>query len=120
MTQIFLLFFRNSFFYVYRHSDLESSCSNGTKTRYVSLVVACGPERVTRSDIGLHDLKHLRKGIFERLIRVLGRSGRRVVSIWPCFRGWGVGSEILLEQVQLNFSFRNKFLILLPWSSSRQ
>jgi hypothetical protein len=30
------------------------------------------------------------------------------------FQGWGVGSEILLEQVQLNFSFRNKFLILRP------
>jgi hypothetical protein len=25
-----------------------------------------------------------------------------------------VGSEILLEQVQLNFSFRNKFIILRP------
>ena len=29
-------------------------------------------------------------------------------------RGWGGGSEVLLEQVQLNFSFRNKFIILLP------
>jgi len=28
------------------------------------------------------------------------------------FQGWGVGSEVLLEQVQLNFSFRNKFVIL--------
>ena len=27
------------------------------------------------------------------------------------FRGWGVGTEVLLEQVQLNFSFRNKFII---------
>jgi hypothetical protein len=34
VTQIFLLFFRNSFFLVYRHSDLEVSCSNGTKTRH--------------------------------------------------------------------------------------
>ena len=25
-----------------------------------------------------------------------------------------MGSEVLLEQVQLNFSFRNKFIILLP------
>jgi len=25
-----------------------------------------------------------------------------------------VGSEVLLEQVQLNFSFRNKFIIILP------
>jgi len=30
------------------------------------------------------------------------------------FQGWGAGSEVLLEQVQLNFSFRNKFIILLP------
>jgi hypothetical protein len=30
------------------------------------------------------------------------------------FKRWGVGNEVLLEQVQLNFSFRNKFIILLP------
>ena len=49
-------------------------------------------ERVTRSDIGLDDLKYLRKGILERMMRVLGRSGLRVVSLSPCFRGgvWGV------------------------------
>jgi hypothetical protein len=34
VTQIFLLLFRNSFFFVYRHSDLEVSCSNGTKSRH--------------------------------------------------------------------------------------
>ena len=45
-------------------------------------------------------------------MRVLGRSAPRVVSLSPCFRG--VGSEVLLEQVQINFSFRNKFIILLP------
>jgi len=43
VTQIFLLFFRNSFFFVYRHSVLEGSCSNWTKTMHVNLVVACGP-----------------------------------------------------------------------------
>jgi hypothetical protein len=43
VTQIFLLFFRNSFIFVYRHSDIESSFMNGTKTRHVNLVVACGP-----------------------------------------------------------------------------
>jgi hypothetical protein len=43
VTQIFLLFFCNSFFFVYRHSDLEGSCLNGTKSRHVNLVVACGP-----------------------------------------------------------------------------
>ena len=87
VTQIFLLFFRNSFFFAYRHSDLEGSCSNGTKTRHVNLVVACGPQRIMRSDIGLHDLEHLRKVVVER---VLGRSGLRVVSLSPCFR-CGVG-----------------------------
>jgi len=35
--------FRNSFFSVYRHSDLEGSCSNGTKTVHLNLAVACGP-----------------------------------------------------------------------------
>ena len=75
VTQIFLLFFRNSFIFAYRHSDLEGSCSNGTKTRHVDLLVACGPQRLTRSEIGLHDLKYLRKGNVERMMRVLGRSG---------------------------------------------
>jgi hypothetical protein len=27
------------------------------------------------------------------------------------FQGWGVESEVLLEKVQLNFSFLNKFII---------
>jgi hypothetical protein len=89
VTQIFLLFFRNSFFIVYRHSGLEDSCSNGTKTRHVNLV-ACGPQRVMRSDIGLHNFKHLGKGIVERMVHMLGRSRLRVVSLSPCFRG-GVG-----------------------------
>jgi hypothetical protein len=43
VTQIFLLFFCNSFFFVYRHSNLEVSCSNGTKTRHGESRVACGP-----------------------------------------------------------------------------
>ena len=30
------------------------------------------------------------------------------------FQGWGMGSEELLEQVQINFSFQNKFMTLLP------
>ena len=37
VTQIVPVLFRNSFFFVYRHSDLEVSCSNGTKTRHVNL-----------------------------------------------------------------------------------
>ena len=43
VTQIILLFFRDSVFFVYRHSDLEGLCSNGTEIRHVNLVVACGP-----------------------------------------------------------------------------
>jgi len=85
-----MLFFRNSLCFIYRHSDLEVSCSNGTKTMHVNLAVACALWRVTRSDIGLHDLKHLRKGIVESMMSVLGRSGPRAVSLSPCFRG-GVG-----------------------------
>jgi hypothetical protein len=92
VTQTFLLFPLNSFFFVYRHSDLKGSFSNGTKTRPVNLVVACGPYRFTRSDIGPRDLKHLRKGIVERMLRVLRKTGLRVVSLSPCVRGggWGV------------------------------
>jgi len=40
-----------------------------------------------RSDTGLHDFKHLGKGIVEHMMRVLGRSGLRVVSLSSCFRG---------------------------------
>jgi len=77
--------------FFYRHSDLEVSCSNGTKTRHGESR-CLWPERVTRSDIGLHDLKHLRKGIVERMMCVLGKSGLMVVSLTPCFWGgvWGV------------------------------
>jgi hypothetical protein len=57
------------------------------KLGMVNLVVFCGKLRVTRPDIGLDDLKHLRKEIVERMMCVLGRSGLRVVSISPCFRG---------------------------------
>jgi hypothetical protein len=31
------------------------------------------------------------------------------------FQGWGMGSEELLEQVQLNFNFWNKFITLLSY-----
>ena len=70
VKQNFLLFFRNSFFFVYRHSNLEGSCLNGTKNRRVILVVACGPWRGTRSDIGLHDLKRLWIGIVVHMVCV--------------------------------------------------
>jgi hypothetical protein len=86
----------------------------GLKLSMVNFVVACGPLRVTRSDIGLDDLKHLRKGIFERMIRVLWRSGLRVVSLSPCFRGglWGIKycwnrcGSILAFETSSHFFFR--------------
>ena len=44
--------------------------------------------------------------------------GARAGEVWTddgftlaLFQGWGVGSEVLLGQVQLNFSFRTKFII---------
>jgi len=39
----------------------------------MNIVDACGPRLVTRSDIWLHDLKHLPKGIVERIVGVLGK-----------------------------------------------
>jgi len=43
---------------------------------------------------------------------VLGRSGLSEGGFTVAlFQGWGC--EVLLEQVQLNFRFRNKFIILL-------
>ena len=29
------------------------------------------------------------------------------------FQGWGVETEVLLEQLQLNYSLQNKFIVLL-------
>jgi len=119
VTQIFVLFFPNSFFFVYRHSYLEGSCSNGTKTRHVNLV-ACGPYRVTRSDTGLHDLKHLRKGIFERMMYVLGRSGlgwfhSRLFSGVGCGEWSTVGT--CAAQFKLSKQVHNYSSV---WPSSRQ
>jgi len=50
------------------------------------------------SDIGLHDLKHVWKGIVEHMMGVLGRELDR--SWFNLFQGWGGGSEILLEHVK--------------------
>jgi hypothetical protein len=38
----------------------------------VNLVGTCRPQRVTRSDVGLHGLKHLQKGIVKRMMDILG------------------------------------------------
>jgi hypothetical protein len=40
-----------------------------------------------------------------------GKSGGSTLAF---FHGWGGGSEVLLEHEQLNFSSRNKFMIVLP------
>jgi hypothetical protein len=59
----------------------------GLKLGMVNLVVARGRSGVTRSDIELHDLRHLRKGIDECMVCVMGRSGLGVFSLSPCFTG---------------------------------
>jgi len=73
-----------------------------------------------RSDIGLHNLKHLRKGIVERMMRVLRRSGPRVVSLSPYFRG-GVGEWSTVGtgagQFQLSKLVHNSSFM---WPSRRQ
>jgi len=67
------------------------------------------------SDAELHDLKRLEKGIVQRMMRVLGRTGPMGGFTLVLFLRWGVGSKVVLEQVQLNCNFRNKFIILLPY-----
>ena len=56
------------------------------------------------SDNGLHDLKHLWKGIVERMMRA-GEVWTEGGFTLALFQGCGAGSKVLLEQVQLNFSF---------------
>jgi hypothetical protein len=114
VTQIFLLFFRNSFFFVYRHSDLEGSCSNGTKTRH-------GESRCCLRAVAGHDIWHWAARFETFTERNCWAYDVCVGEVWTVggltlalFHVWGMGSEELLEQVPLNFSFRNKFIILLP------
>jgi len=51
-------------------------------------------------------------------VGVLGRQlwteGGFTIALFQGWGGVGWGCEVLLEQVQLNFSFRNKLIILLP------
>jgi hypothetical protein len=76
---------------------------------------ACESRRCLWADIGLHDLKHLQKGIVEHMMGVLGMytylDQGWFYSLLVSGVGWG--SEILLEQVQLYFSFQNRFIIVL-------
>ena len=71
--QIFLLFFHNSCFFVYRHSDLEGLCLNCNATRHMNLVAWDRSVSRYLSDIWLHDLKHLWNGTVECVMDVLGR-----------------------------------------------
>jgi len=112
VTQIFLLFFCNSFFFVYRHSDVEASCSNATKTRH-------GESRCCLRAVAGHEIWHWAAQFETFTERNCWAYDACAGEVWTeggftlaLFQGWGMGSEELLEQVQLNFSFRNKFIIL--------
>jgi hypothetical protein len=114
VTHIFLLFFRNSCFFVYRHSDLEVSFSNGTKTRH-------GESRCCLRTVAGHEIWHWAARFETFTERNCWVYDACAGEVWTeggftlaLFQGWGMGSEELLEQVQLNFSFRNKFIILHP------
>jgi hypothetical protein len=78
----------------------------------VYLVGACGPQRVTRSEIGLDDLRYLRKGIVKCMMGVLGRYLNR--GWFYCHLVSGVGWGVKDCWNSSNFSFRNKFIIVLP------
>jgi hypothetical protein len=111
VRQIFLLFSRNSFFIVYRRSDLEVSCSNGTKTRH-------GESRCCLRAVAGHEIWHW-VARFETFTEkncwaydlCAGEVWTERGFTFTLLQGWGMGSEVLLEQVQLNFSFWNKFVI---------
>ena len=103
------------FFFVYRHSDLEVSCSNGTKTRH-------GESRCCLRAVAGHGIWHWvgRSETFtERNCwaydACAGEAWTEGGFTLALFQGWVVGSEVLLEQAQLNFSFRNKFITFLPY-----
>jgi hypothetical protein len=95
------------------HSDLEVSCSNVTKTRH-------GESRCCLRAVAGHKIWHW-VGRFETFMeRNCWAYEACGGEVWTeggftlaLFQGWVVESEVLLEQVQLNFSFRNKFTILL-------
>jgi hypothetical protein len=113
VTKIFLLFFHNSFFFVYRHSDLEVSCSNGTKTKH-------GESRCCLRAVAGHKIWHWAARFETFTERNCWAYDACAGEVWTeggftlaLFQGWGKGSEELLEQVQLK-SFWNKFINFLP------
>jgi len=112
VTRIFLLFFCNSFFFAYRHSDLEGSCSNGTKTRRE---FRCCLQAV----VG-HEIWHWAARLETFMERNCWAYDACAEEVWTeggftlaFYQRWGGGSEVLLEQVQLNFISWNRFTIFL-------
>ena len=105
VKQIFLLFFSNSFFFVYRRSDLEGLCSNGTKTRH-------GEYRCCLRAVAGHEIWQW-AGRFETFTKTnywaydacAGEVWTEAGFTLALFQGWVAGSEVLLEQVQLNLAF---------------
>jgi hypothetical protein len=102
------------FFFVYQHSDLEILCSNGTKTRH-------GESRCCLRAVAGHEIWQWVRRSETFMERNCSAYEACAGEVWneggftlALFEGWVVGSKVLLEQVQLNFNFRNKFTILLP------
>jgi hypothetical protein len=113
VTQVFLLFFRNYFFIVYRHPDLEVPCSNGTKTRH-------GESRCCLRVVAGHEIWHwagqfetFTEGNFSAYDVCAGEVWTEGCFTLALFQGWVWGVKNLLEQAQINFSFRKKFIIFL-------
>jgi len=73
VTQIFLSFFHNSCFFVYRHSDLEGLCLNCNAIRHMNLVAWGCSGSWYLSDSGMYNLKHVWKGTVEYMMGVAGR-----------------------------------------------
>ena len=115
VAQMFLLFSYNSFFFVYRHSDIERSYSNWSSTRHVNLVGACGPLRDTKS---LWHSAAWFETFTERNCWAYDGCAWKV-SGWteagfPLVVFRGRGGEYCWNRRSSNFSFRKKFVIVLP------
>jgi hypothetical protein len=108
VTQIFLLFFHNSFFFVYRHSDLEGSCSNATNRCCLRAVAG---HEIWHWATRFEKFTERNRWAYDVCVGEVWSEGSFTLAL---FQSWGVRSKVLLEQVQLTFSFQNKFIILHP------
>jgi len=86
-------------FFVYRHSDFEVSCSNGTKTRH-------GESRCCLWAVAGHEIWHWVGRLETFTERNCWAYDVCAGEVWTeggftlaLFQGWVVGSEVLLEQV---------------------